>query len=73
MRKGLVMLTEIKHYLCDRRPTEQDLIDAMIIARDYKCIVRLHWMDAQYGSLSISITADTSLTEAKRKVFKKYI
>lgn len=67
------MLTEIKHYMCDRKPEESDLIDAIIFARDWKCIVRISWVDKHYGSLSININKDTSLTEAKRKVFKKYI
>lgn len=67
------MLTRIKDYLCDRKPEEQDLIDAIIFARDWKCIVRIHWIDKHYGHLSINVTADTSLTECKRKVCKKYI
>lgn len=67
------MLTEIKHYMCDRKPEDQDLIDAMIIARDKKCIVRIMWNERGYGQLHININENTSLTEAKRKVWKKYI
>lgn len=67
------MLTRIKDYRCDRKPEEQDLIDAMIFARDWKCIVRIHWHDKHYGKMSINVTAESKLTELKQKVCKKYI
>jgi hypothetical protein len=67
------MLTEIKQYMCDRKPEEQDLIDAIIFARDWKCIVRINWSDRPYGPMHVNITPETSLTEAKRKVCKRYL
>ena len=67
------MLTEIKHYFCDRKPEDSDLIDAIRFAKDWKCIVRINWNDNPYGRMSINVTANDSLTEVKRKICKKYI
>lgn len=67
------MLTRIKDYWCDHKPEESDLIDAIVFARDWKCIIRVHWNDKQYGHLHINITPTMTLTECKRKIFRKYI
>lgn len=67
------MLTRIKDYWCDGKPEEADLIDAMIFARDWRCIVRIHWRDKHYGNMSINVKQDSKLTDLKTKICKKYI
>lgn len=66
------MITRMIDYKCSSIPTDDDLKQALRIANFEKCIVRLHWKSAYYGSVALTITDDMSLADCKRCITKKY-
>lgn len=62
----------IKTFRCESKPTQQEILEAIKIAKEDKCIVELKWFVAYSGNYSITISAEETFEGIVNKLPKKY-
>lgn len=66
-------MTLVKNYVCDSKtPTNEEILEAIEIAKRDKCIVKLSWNFPYSGWYSLSIDSTTSFEEAISSLPKIY-
>ena len=65
------MIQEVKVYWCDH-PKDEDITEAMQIAKDNNCIVRLEWFVKYSGHYAARITPESTMEDVKKQIPKVY-
>jgi hypothetical protein len=68
------MIKELKSYICefDTVPTDDDLMQAIEIAKKDNCVVEIHWTLKWSGHYARYFYADDTLETARDKLPKIY-
>ncbi len=66
------MLTEVKEYMCDTAPKDDDLLVAMSFAKAYHCIIKITWVMKWSGRYSVLVNKEDSLEDIKSRLPKLY-
>lgn len=65
------MITEIKTFMCNEIPSEEDIEIALKIAKENKIIVELHW-PVYISVYSVTITPEDTVQSVKNNMPKVY-
>lgn len=62
----------IKEFLCDDTPTDEEILEAIKIARTKNCIVYLYYPYMGY-EYRVTISKDISFEECQKQLVPKYL
>lgn len=63
----------VKEYICDdRKPTDDEIFQAILIAENNDCMVRLMWYVPYYGWSQLMIDKNMTLEDCKEKLPRRY-
>ena len=62
------MIEELKTYICDRIPTDDDILQAMVIVKKERVVIKLMWNVLYSGTYHVSIAHDSSLESVKAQM-----
>lgn len=68
------MITEIKEYSCgfDCTPTDDDILEAISLAKKYECVIKLTWTLKWGGNYYRFITKESNFEDIKNSLPKIY-
>lgn len=66
------MIQELKTYICDHTPKDEDILEAMDIVKRDRCIVMIKWNVAYSGSYHVIVAFDFTLESVKEQLPKLY-
>ncbi len=66
------MITEIKQYFCEGTPKDEDILQAIEIAANNKCLVELHWSVVYSGRYRMTVSESDTLDSVKKFIPKYY-
>jgi len=65
------MITEIKHYYCDKIPSNMDILEGIDIAKEKQCRVTIHWFVLGWEYIA-TIDENSSIDDVKKQIPKVY-
>lgn len=68
------MITEIKEFTCefDHTPKDDDILEAISLAKKYECIIKLSWTLKWSGNYYRLITSESKFEDVKNSLPKIY-
>lgn len=66
------MIQELKTYLCDHTPKDDDILEAMKIVKNDNCVVKISWHIKYSGTYDVVIANDSTLESVKAQIPKIY-
>ena len=66
------MIQELKTYMCNHIPNDDDILEAMRIVKINDCVVRILWTVMYSGTYDVLIAQDSTLDSVKAQLPKVY-
>jgi hypothetical protein len=66
------MIQELKTYMCDHTPKDDDILEAMKIVKNDNCVVKILWNVKYSGTYDVLVANDSTLESVKAQLPKIY-